>query len=89
MQNLTQALEFEMANSRKNLDALESERKRTKDFADHQHRGLEDLRKQLTQAKKQKADLQVELEREKIAVSNLESELETERAMQGDALGEF
>ena len=87
VQNLTQALELERANSRKNQDALESERKRVKEFTDRQHGGMEDLRRQLTQARQQKADLQVEVERGKIDVSNLESELETERAMQGEALG--
>lgn len=48
---------------------------------------IEALRRQLSANKQEKVELEVQLERERIAISTLESELETEKALQVEALG--
>ena len=87
LSNQTQALELERANTKKYQDAVESERQRGKQENNRLLESMEALRRQLSGNKQEKADLEVQLERERIALSNLESELETEKALQGEALG--
>lgn len=85
--NLNQAIEIERASSKKFQDALESERRRTRDLSNRSHESAEDLRKQVLDLRHKKTELEVALEREKIFTSNLEAELETERALKSDASG--
>lgn len=85
--NQTQALELERANTKKYQDAVETERQRGKQESSRLLENIESLRRQVAAAKQEKADLEVQLERERISLSNLESELETEKALQGEALG--
>lgn len=80
-------MELERANTKKHQDAVESERQRGKQENNRLLESIEALRRQLSANKQEKADLEVELERERISLSNLESELETEKALQGEALG--
>lgn len=80
-------MELERANTKKYQDAVESERQRGKQENNRLLESIEALRRQLSANKQEKADLEVELERERISLSNLESELETEKALQGEALG--
>ena len=87
MSNQTQALELERANTKKYQDAVESERHRGKQENSRLLENIEALRRQLSASKQEKADLEVQLERERISLSNLESALETEKALQGEALG--
>jgi len=80
-------LELERANTKKYQDAVESERHRGKQENNRLLESMEALRRQLSANKQEKAELEVQLERERISLSNLESELETEKALQGEALG--
>lgn len=66
---------------------MESERQRGKQENNRLLENVEALRRQLSASKQEKADLAVQLEREKISLSDLESELETEKALQGEASG--
>lgn len=66
---------------------MESERHRGKQENNRLLESMESLRRQLSANKQEKAELEVQLERERISLSNLESELETEKALQGEALG--
>ena len=85
--NQTQALELERANTKKYQDAVESERQRGKQDNNRLMENIEALRRQLSANKQEKVELEVQLERERIAISTLESELETEKALQVEALG--
>lgn len=85
--NQTQALELERANTKKYQDAVESERQRGKQDKNRLMENIEALRRQLSANKQEKVELEVQLERERIAISTLESELETEKALQVEALG--
>ena len=80
-------MELERANTKKYQDAVETERQRGKQESSRLLESIESLRRQVAAAKQEKADLEVQLERERISLSNLESELETEKALQGEALG--
>ena len=85
--NQTQSLELERANTKKYQDAVESERQRGKQDNNRLMENIEALRRQLSANKQEKVELEVQLERERIAISTLESELETEKALQVEALG--
>lgn len=85
--NQTQALELERANTKKYQDAVESERQRGKQDNNRLMENIEALRRQLSANKQEKVELEVQLERERIAISTLESELETGKALQVEALG--
>lgn len=85
--NQTQALELERANTKKYQDAVESERQRGRQDNNRLMENIEALRRQLSANKQEKVELEVQLERERIAISTLESELETEKALQVEALG--
>lgn len=85
--NQTQALELERANTKKYQDAVESERQRGKQDNNRLMENIEALRRQLSANKQEKVELEVQLERERIAISTLESELETEKALKVEALG--
>ena len=87
--NQTQALELERANTKKYQDAVESERQRSKLENHRLLENIEGLRRQLAATKQEKADLEVQLEREKISRSRLESELETSKSLQGEASGKL
>ena len=87
LSNQTQALELERANTKKYQDAVETERQRGKQENNRLLDNIEALRRQVAGAKQEKADLEVQLERERISRSSLESELETEKALQGESLG--
>ena len=87
LSNQTQALELERANTKKYQDAVETERQRGKQENTRLLVNIEALRRQVAGAKQEKADLEVQLERERISRSSLESELETEKALQGESLG--
>ena len=88
LSNQTQALELERANTKKNQDAVETERQRGKQENNRLLENIEALRRQVAAAKQEKADLEVQLERERIARSNMESELEAQKALQGEVFGE-
>ena len=89
LSNQTQALELERANTKKYQDAVETERQRGKEENNRLLENIEALRRQVAAAKQEKADLEVQLERERISRSNIESELEAEKALQGEAFGEY
>ena len=65
-----------------------SERQRGKQENNRLLENIEALRRQLSANKQEKADLEVQLERERISLSDLESALETEKALQGETSGE-
>lgn len=88
LSNQTQALELERANTKKYQDAVETQRQRTKEESNRLHEDIETLRRQVAAAKKDKTDVELLLERERIARSTLETELERLKVLQGEALGE-
>lgn len=88
LSNQTQALELERANTKKYQDAVETQRQRTKEESNRLHEDIETLRRQVAAAKKDKTDVELLLERERISRSTLETELERLKVLQGEALGE-
>ena len=88
LSNQTQALELERANTKKYQDAVETQRQRTKEESNRLHEDIETLRRQVAVAKKDKTDVELLLERERISRSTLETELERLKVLQGEALGE-
>ena len=88
LSNQTQALELERANCKKFQDAVETERHRDNEQNSRLLESLENMRRQLAVSKQEKADLEVHLERDRIALSNMESELETERILKGEDIGQ-
>jgi len=82
-------LEIERVNSKKFQDAFETERRRAKELSLRQAHASDELRKELTDIRQRKTELEVALQREKIITSNLESELETERTLKADAKGKI
>ena len=88
LSNQTQALELERANTKKYQDAVETQRQRTKEESNRLHDDIETLRRQVAAAKKDKTDVELLLERERISRSTLETELERLKVLQGEALGE-
>ena len=88
LSNQTQALELERANTKKYQDAVETQRQRTKEESNRLHEDIEALRRQVAAAKKDKTDVELLLERERISRSTLETELERLKVLQGEALGE-
>ena len=87
LSNQTQALELERANTKKYRDAVETERQRGKQENSRFLQNIEALRSQVALAKKEKTDVELLLERERMTRSNLVSELEREKALQGEAWG--
>ena len=88
LSNQTQALELERANTKKYQDAVETQRQRTKEETNRLHEDIETLRRQVAVAKKNKTDVELLLERERVSRSTLETELERLKVLQGEALGE-
>ena len=88
LSNQTHALELERANTKKYQDAVETQRQRTKEESNRLHEDIETLRRQVAAAKKDKTDVELLLERERISRSTLETELERLKVLQGEALGE-
>ena len=80
-------MELERANTKKYQDAVETERQRGKQENNRLLESIETLRRQVASSKQEKADFEVQLERERNSRLTLESELEAVKALQGETYG--
>ena len=87
LSNQTQALELERANTKKYQDAIETERQRGKQENNRLLENIETLRRQIAVVNRDKADFEMQVDRERMSRSAMESELEAVKSLQEETYG--